>query len=460
MIEVWLSAAILLSAAAAFGILGYHKGPFAIWSPVYLVPTAYLLIGVWGFLYYNFSEAFAGGFYDLHVSDALLSRSVSAYFAAIASFIMGALSFFISSRARHDKHDGQVGSESPAFRKFGRFNNGGRSPATIGLVFYMLPLILVVAGNGVEAFLLRDQYLVEQSYIASVLGTALALPTMFALGRMCALSRRFLVRLYAIALLSIYTLTFLTLSSRVFVILLLFFISGLALGRARYRTIIIISALWMALLPLMLQVPLHLRAMPHQGLLPLVDNLSQLTEHPGIKKLYYDGASVAQSNLTFGVPLAGYVSKQESIGASALFVSLSPLPSAISIPGYPDWSSIRHSLRVSPYIPYNAIGELLNHGWVWLVVYYYFVGFIAGWLDNRTRSCVSSRSRLGYMLGCGFLLLFSVLSTQYNLRSSTRLIWYAIFIAGSWKYLSAMRLHRYERGVHYASGLMSSNRSA
>jgi hypothetical protein len=59
----------------------------------------------------------------------------------------------------------------------------------------------------------------------------------------------------------------------------------------------------------------------------------------------------------------------------------------IPMPRLPAWNSLREALSVSAYLPYSysacAIGELLNHGWVWLALYCLVVGVIAAWVDIR-----------------------------------------------------------------------------
>jgi hypothetical protein len=235
-------------------------------------------------------------------------------------------------------------------------------------------------------------------------------------------------------------LVYLAMSTRQIVVICVFYIAGLSLGGARRKVISPLMTLWVISLPLLLQIPLELRGMPHQGIAPLFDNLISIATDTMVSTGYMDAIDAGIRNLTFGVPLSGYVSSQPRIPKEVLASSLNPLPSFIPVPGLPPWESLRESLRATKYIPYNALGELLNHGWPWLTLYYMLVGLLAAWLNVGANYFQQQRSRLGYIVGCGLLLLFSIGSTQYNLRSVTRLLWYAVAIAVLWSFISRLRV--------------------
>jgi uncharacterized membrane protein YuzA (DUF378 family) len=236
-------------------------------------------------------------------------------------------------------------------------------------------------------------------------------------------------------------LVYLAMSTRQIVVIFAFYIAGISLGRARRKVIGLLVATWVLSQPLLLQIPLELRGMPHQGLAPLLNNLISIVTDARVSAGYMNAIDAGMRNLTFGVPLAGHVGSQPRIPVEVLASSLNPLPSFVPVPGLPPWESLRESLRATKYIPYNAPGELLNHGWPWLTLYYMLVGLLAAWLDMGARYFQGQRSRLGYIIGCGLLLLFSISSTQYNLRSVTRLLWYAVMIAALWRFMSRLRVY-------------------
>jgi hypothetical protein len=185
-------------------------------------------------------------------------------------------------------------------------------------------------------------------------------------------------------------------------------------------------------------VPLELREMPQQGLSPLSSNVREILVHDASVG-YFSAAHTLLQNVFFGVPLAGYVENAVSIPKDYLLTSINPLPSFVSVAGLPPWDDIRDQLRVTNDIPFSALGELLNHGWLWLISYYAAVGLVAAWADTNARAFEGQRSRWGFLVACGMLDSFAIISTQYNLRSATRFIYYAIFLAVAWRAFYRMR---------------------
>lgn len=124
-------------------------------------------------------------------------------------------------------------------------------------------------------------------------------------------------------------------------------------------------------------------------------------------------------NILFGVPLSGYVaSEAPHLSFHALATSITPLPSGLT-----DWGEIAPTLRVNAFTPYAGIGELANHGWLVLVVFTFGVGVVFAACDAGVRSMGQWGLAMSPVL-VGLSLLFTLDFCEYNLRSSTRIVYY------------------------------------
>ncbi|WP_264695244.1 hypothetical protein [Candidatus Nitrosacidococcus sp. I8] len=156
--------------------------------------------------------------------------------------------------------------------------------------------------------------------------------------------------------------------------------------------------------------------------------------------LYFDYVNNLIRNTAFGVPLTAYMKNSAPLPKTLLIIGINPLPSFITLPGLPDWKQVRESLYIKAFVPYGTLGELVNYGWVWLFFYYFFVGVIATWVDIKLRIYKENRKRFGFFISNGLLFLFALSSTEYPLRSSTRLLYYAVAIALLWRFLCRIRI--------------------
>jgi hypothetical protein len=172
---------------------------------------------------------------------------------------------------------------------------------------------------------------------------------------------------------------------------------------------------------LLLQVPLALREqVPRAGLGPYV---SALIQDPGL--LFgggVGGAGGVFGNVLYSVPLTGFVATDvASPPAGALLTSLSPLPGDMTA-----WPTIAPLLRVSPYTPFSSLGELALQGTLVSVLYFSLIGYVATRLQIRGATLHGLRSVAMQLALGGLIAAFSVSALQYNLRSTTRYVWYAL----------------------------------
>lgn len=148
--------------------------------------------------------------------------------------------------------------------------------------------------------------------------------------------------------------------------------------------------------------------------------LAQVTRDPGA--YFVPDLSAIFGNLLFAVPLAGFVAAYAyPITGHQLGTSLTPL-----LGGMTDWSIVSKQLRFNIYTPFNAIGELANGG-VWLLlVYFAAAGALLAWIDVTSRRRHGLVAFVGSVGIIGLAALFSLDALQYNLRSTTRVLYYGL----------------------------------
>lgn len=105
------------------------------------------------------------------------------------------------------------------------------------------------------------------------------------------------------------------------------------------------------------------------------------------------------------------------IPAIEFWISVNPLPSTII-----DVSSVVTEHKLTVYAPYSALGTLGSLGFIYVSIYY----FLAGLLFNCCKSYFPKRFSIASVVILLFFVLFLVLSVQYQLRATTRFVYYAI----------------------------------
>lgn len=192
-------------------------------------------------------------------------------------------------------------------------------------------------------------------------------------------------------------------------------------GGGPRRRIRPIPVVFIAVVTLLLfQIPLNLRGNDQAaGLQPY---FHLLISSPSTVLAFHSTSTF--SNILFAVPLTGTIATSHpALPVHYFFVSISPLPG-----GMVGWPTVSPNLRLNAFTPYNALGELRVYGIGILVVYFVIVGVLITVLQRVAMRLPGARGTFSYLLVAAFTLLFSLGILQYNLRSDTRTIWYAIGI--------------------------------
>ena len=358
---------------------------------------------------------------DVAAVSATLSTDAAVYRNAAVIFAAASLAFWIGGLA------GTIGVERGA--PVQRSDHGEMlTPVARPKVFptmmaSSIPLVLGVIGFSVQGLLRRPNYLhtfgptvfVKLAYILVPMGLAGAALLLFnGQQRRARFGGLFLLLLYLVYLFSI--------GSRAIALVPLLLCGTYLLlpTRAGHRRRIgLVSGLLVSGLTLFLfQLPLALR----DGTAGLVPYSVRIWSHPGI--LWPSNPFEVIGNVLFSVPLAGYVATTaEQLPMSYFLTAVTPLPGSLT-----SWSAIKDGLRLNSDTPFNTLGELALHGMPVLIGYFLVVGFIATHLQIQVAKLIGVRRLVGQLVVAASLALFAVSILQYNLRSSTRLLWYAVVI--------------------------------
>ena len=140
--------------------------------------------------------------------------------------------------------------------------------------------------------------------------------------------------------------------------------------------------------------------------------------------------SIAGINYLFGFSFLSTLATSSffDVTISELLVSINPLPSTII-----DVSHVVENHKITVFAPYSALGTLGSLGLLYVCVYYLFAGFVFNYCKYYFPARFSVLSLLIFLL----FLSFAMLSVQYQLRTTTRFIYYAIFYFTMFKLISS-----------------------
>jgi hypothetical protein len=279
---------------------------------------------------------------------------------------------------------------------------------------------LAYLGQGWSSLWERDTYLSSGAIPALKLAAGVALPlAMFAVSIAVVLTRRSISRWFFVGCWLAQLFYFLGNGSRsaglqLAVTAALLLLTGRPTkGRLAGAMVLVVAGAYA------MGMALNSRASDMHGLLPYLKSVQGQPLLPLSENL-----PAVMTGLLFGVPLAGATVAALSVrqGMHDLWGSVTPLPSALT-----NWDEIHDTLRLNAFVPFSGIGELGHHGILALVSYGVISGIVMALLAARLE-----RAQLPYAVVVGLpmsvSLLFTVVLSEYNLRSATRYLWLAVAI--------------------------------
>jgi hypothetical protein len=173
----------------------------------------------------------------------------------------------------------------------------------------------------------------------------------------------------------------------------------------------------------LLYLPLAMRAGSSHGIAPYWSRLPEVLS---------DGSSFAVTalNLLVGFAIIHRTAYGAApIPASDMWVSINPLPGGLA-----GWQEIVFDHRLNLYTPYAGVGEVGNAGGWWIVGLGMAIGALLSVLDKRVDVHLAKGQHAVALIVVGLSAVFLLFMTQYTLRSSMRMLFYALALslATSW----------------------------
>lgn len=415
--DVLLLVLVLLLPGALLYLLIRNKIKPRLFSPVYALVFYYAISSLCGVLYYSINTAYKGSFYDLGVDNSALFSAFCAILMAVLAFMVGVCVYLYSFGAHDVRVPMQAVSTVPEPLSVRR---------NIVVVYYacsFIPLALIIIGVGPDNLLDRFVYMDEAFHWFKIAGIVLSFFPVILSGYMTFAEHRLRKKYKWVVIAVLYQGAYFALATRAFAFCLVLFFVGAILARYKSRLAWCLLLTVIVALPLTIQIPLISRGMAEQGLVPFLKAIGDGSYDQALSG-YFGLVGDLIRNVAFSVPLTAYVWHAPQLGINELIASIQPLPSLVTPNWMQQWQYYQPAARVSDYIPYNTLGELLNHGIALAVLYYFAVGFVFAYFDVRIRHRIAGRKIFICVLLIATAILFVILSTEYNLRSATRLIYY------------------------------------
>jgi hypothetical protein len=388
-----------------------NKKKSSILSPVYVFLLTYGLVYICGWIAWPLDYSMGGVSAFIEIDSVQALEALRDGLSIMVFFVIGVVLHTLRGPTRV--------SVAYQLGKSSLFHDKKIALSTCVLVFTLaiLSLLLNMLGAGFGSLWDRKLYIPVSILEAKILGNVTAPLALISIGFIHA-RMGVIGKLFAVLMLSAFFITYFSLASRWLAITFLLFSLGLysAAPNARFSKLAVLCSLVGVFI--LLPLPLALRSMPSQGLNPFLGYM--LTDGYLVAKLEY-GKLV--NNVLFAFPLSAYVSSLPKLSYSDFLVSINPLPGSMI-----GWYELVVLLRLNPYTPFNTTGQLLNHGLVITAGYYSILGMYFSRLDYKIIEFVNKGNVIlsAVLLGMSFLYILTTL--QYNLRSSTRLIYYMMFI--------------------------------
>ena len=392
---------------------------------------AYLFWCILGYFFYN-AVSIPDDIY-VHINDYYISKipDISRKICFLLAMLclgslcyLGISNYFLNSLRSHSAKmtvevDKKLRLKIFSFRKYGeKFTS-----RLLVILILLLSIVLLVFGVGLNNLIRSTEYLAVEINELKMIGMILSPLGVLLAGYIFACSPSYRsYRFLIIILVIIVELIFLSIGTRRVALIPLLFLFGSYTATGADAKFKIGLVLAVALAIVFYFVALISRSLPEQGLLPLLSFLSYVSDY----KLPYGESLLVYivNTITNGLPLTGYVSDEPDIPIDYFLIAINPLPGQMA--GWPDVVGL---LRANKHVPYNALGELLNYGAFVGGGYFFILGMVVS-LIQRVIDRARFHGDIFYVISINFLFfLFLIFSLQYNLRSATRLIYYALFLA-------------------------------
>ncbi|HEA3090950.1 TPA: hypothetical protein RVR74_003285 [Aeromonas salmonicida] len=366
-------------------------------SPLLILPLIYLSVGLYTILGERFFEFSIKVPFDFHdeISVASVTYIYWCLIAASVFYTLGFLLFFKNS-----------GGHSNAYLQFNYMREKNISDKNI-VTLFLSTIFLLHIGYGFTSIYYREGYTLGDSGI----GSARVLYTLL-LPLTCLLipfsNNRWLKLFLGV---SLFLLVMGTSSRNLVLIPACIFLGSVI----KTGTVSVLRGLFFGVLvSISVTISLQSRNYQIQGVIP---NIISLFE----SGLDFSLMNYSINYLTsFSIFASALTQEGYSSDILSLYYSLTPLPSsAINI------DYMVESQKLNDYSPFPALGLLALNGPLFLCLYY----FISGAIISSFGGYLARKNKSLNLFVVMLVLVFSFLSLQYNLRGTTRILYYLIFFS-------------------------------
>lgn len=375
-------------------------------SPIYIYIIFYLLcisLSVGYFYYYDDKISLYN--FDF-ISNKLFLEAVTFHLLAVCGFCLGVIFYYDFSPPKARRLFNS--SLSDVFK----FDYNLPESLKVLIHIFMGIIILLCAFSYGDLLFLRTEYLIDKNTSFITLMKLLSFVTVLMLG-LTYKTQKWISIFYFFLIMTIATGT----GSRLAVIYaivfgLLIFISGSKSAVSKLYLFFNVAAAFVYLAFLM-----SVRPLPSHGLIPYVESIfsdtSDITSNL-VFNIYY--------TFIFGVFVSSKTIVGDTTTLNTILISINPLPGK-----WVGWYDVANSLRANRFAPYSANGEVFSMGKIFTGVFFMIIGLAFSFMESKMRYLFKNRSKVfGFIISI-LCVLFVIYSFEYNLRSTMRYLYYALF---------------------------------
>ncbi|MCX6082316.1 MAG: hypothetical protein NTW32_22540 [Chloroflexi bacterium] len=163
---------------------------------------------------------------------------------------------------------------------------------------------------------------------------------------------------------------------------------------------------------------IQLRALDNHGLMPYLQFIPDSIQNFG-----YQAYFVIYYFFIYGFFVTAQTQNSLAINWSTILIGINPIFGNLA-----GWYKIADQMRLNIYAPFSLYGEIFAMGWETTLAFFLTIGFFFGSFEYHIRHSYSQGKYLSGHIIYFLCVMFSIYAYEYNLRSSTRYIYYAILL--------------------------------
>lgn len=399
-----LTALLPFLAMAPLGFFVYKKSS----APILILPIFYGLTAIYsiiGLYLFTFAKITPFNFYQT-LTASTIEEAILVYIYAALFYCFGAATILLIARKPQASSLADQTNRAIKYIK--------KIPSIKLLVIAIAPSIIYTISYGVPELISRSVYIPSDRFSAGLIISRLMLPACIIL---CVFVRNKALR-YSGVLVNYLPLFGAT--SRAMLLIPIFYAIGLLLRNEK------ISVYKLLLLLIILLVSSGIAfEYRNNALIGMLPNLTELL-HDGLP---FNGILLSLNYLfSFSVSVLGHMIQYIPNGGDLFWTQLNPLPSVLT-----DYDEIAAGIMINNHVPRAAIAEIYLKGNVLFFLFYYTTGALI------TLAYVKAKGFLQTILVITALLTFTILSSQYPVRGSTRIIYFSLVAYLCLPYISRLR---------------------